>query len=89
MQVTPRWEAETPGGAAVPPSVSWRSVLRRHLAWLLLLKFALLALIWALFFSPAHRTPVDGQMTARQLELGQPATPAPRGAPAREESSRD
>jgi hypothetical protein len=54
-----------------------------------LLKFAALALIWALFFSPAHRTPVDARTAARQLELGPPATPAPRGAPAREESRRD
>ena len=89
MQVTPRGEAETPGGTAVPPSVPWSRVLRRHLAWLLLLKFVALALLWALFFSPAHRAPVDGRMTGRQLALGQPAAPAASGAPTREEGHRD
>ena len=89
MKLAPRGEAETPCGAAVPPSVPWRSVLRRHLAWLLLLKFAALALLWALFFSPAHRAPVDGRMTGRQLALGQPAAQPRSGAPTREESRRD
>ena len=89
MKVTPPGEAEAPCGAVVPPSTPWRNVLRRHLAWLLLLKFALLALIWALFFSPSHRARVDGSMTARQLQLGQSVAPAPRGAPAREDSRRD
>ncbi len=67
----------------------WRSVLRRHLAWLLLLKFAALALLWALFFSPAHRTAVDGRMTGRQLGLGQPAAQTESARSAREESRRD
>lgn len=89
MKVTPRGKAETPGGAAVPPSVPWRGVLRRHLAWLLLLKFALLALIWALFFSPAHRTLVDAHTAGRQLALGPPAPRTGSGAPTREESRRD
>lgn len=86
MKVIPRGEAEAPRGAAVP--LPWRNVLRRHLAWLLLLKAAALALIWALFFGPVHRTPVDGQTAARQLALGR-AAPAAAVEPAREESRRD
>jgi hypothetical protein len=43
--------------------------LRRHLTALLAIKLAALALLWVLFFSPAHRTAVDGQALARQLAL--------------------
>jgi hypothetical protein len=89
VKLTPRRVPDGSPGSASPPAVSWRNALRRHLAWLLLLKFAALALLWALFFSPAHRTPVDGRMTGRQLALGQPAAQAGSGAPAREESRRD
>jgi hypothetical protein len=41
--------------------------LRRHVAVLLLMKIAALALLWALFFSPAHRAPVDGAAVSRHL----------------------
>jgi hypothetical protein len=41
--------------------------LRRHLTALLLLKLAALVLLWALFFSPAHRTAVDGAAMAHRL----------------------
>ena len=84
MPMTPPGAADAPGSSAAP----WRSVLRRHLAWLLLLKVAALALIWALFFGPAHRTPVDGQTAARQLALGS-AAPAAAAEPAGQESRRD
>jgi hypothetical protein len=43
--------------------------LRRHLTVLLALKLAALALLWALFFSPAHRTAVDGQAAGRHLAV--------------------
>jgi hypothetical protein len=89
VRLTPWRGAGGSRGATVPQFAAWRSVLRRHLAWLLLLKFAALALLWALFFSPAHRTPVDGWMTGRQLALGQPAAQAGSGAPTREEGRRD
>ena len=36
-----------------------RHHLRRDLAWLLAVKFAALGLLWLLFFSGAHRSPVD------------------------------
>lgn len=47
----------------------WRAVLRRHLAVLLAIKLAALALLWALFFSPAHRIAVDGQAAGRHLAV--------------------
>lgn len=52
--------------SAVAPQ-PWRGILRRHLTVLLAVKLAALALLWVLFFSPAHRTPVDGQATGRHL----------------------
>jgi len=39
--------------------------LRRHLALLLLVKFAALALLWVLFFS--HRAPVDARAVAARV----------------------
>jgi hypothetical protein len=53
--------------AAAP--APWRAVFRRHLAVLLAIKLAALALLWVLFFSPAHRTAVDGQAADRHLAL--------------------
>ena len=50
----------------------WRSALRRELSVLLLFKAAALALLWWLFFSPAHRTAVDPDSTGRHLALGPP-----------------
>jgi hypothetical protein len=52
---------------------SWRGILRRHLTVLLLLKFAALALLWLLFFSPAHRSAVDARAVAQRLAAGAPA----------------
>jgi hypothetical protein len=43
--------------------------LRRHLTVLLAIKLAALALLWALFFSPAHRITVDGQAAGRHLAV--------------------
>lgn len=36
---------------------------------LLALKLAALVLLWALFFSPAHRTAVDAEAAGRQLAV--------------------
>jgi hypothetical protein len=47
----------------------WRAVLRRHLALLLAIKLAALALLWALFFSPAHRAVIDSQAAGRHLAV--------------------
>ncbi len=38
-----------------PLSPDWRLDLGRKIAWLLVLKVAALAVLWVLFFSPAHR----------------------------------
>lgn len=47
--------------------VPWRSVLRRHIALLVAAKFAALILLWALFFSPTHRTHVDSRAAGEHL----------------------
>lgn len=43
--------------------------LRREIALLLAIKALALALIWYLFFSPAHRLPVDGDVTGQRFGL--------------------
>jgi hypothetical protein len=43
--------------------------MKRELGWLMLAKLAALLLLWALFFSPAHRPSVDGRVTADRLAL--------------------
>jgi hypothetical protein len=66
-------------GDVAAPRVRWRRALGRDLAWLMAVKLAALALLWWLFFSPAHRTAVDGAATGRQLGIESralPATPA-------------
>lgn len=66
-----------------------RRALRRHLTLLLLAKFVALALLWALCFSSAHRTPVDAAAAGRWLALVQPhASVSPVAAPPGE-STRD
>jgi hypothetical protein len=62
--------------------LGWRTALGRELSVLLLLKAVALALLWWLFFSPAHRTPVDSAAAGRQLAVT-PATPgrAPSASP--------
>ena len=60
-----RSRTDTSGRAPEP----WRGLLRRHLALLLAIKLAALALLWALFFSPAHRAAVDAEAAGRHLAL--------------------
>jgi hypothetical protein len=45
----------------------WRRRLSREVAGLIVLKLAALALLWWLFFSPAHRTVVDADAAGRRL----------------------
>jgi len=52
----------------------WRRRLRRELVGLIALKLVALALLWWLFFSPAHRTAVDADSASHRL--GVAATPA-------------
>jgi len=49
--------------------LKWRRVIRRELTWILALKFAALALLWVLFFSPAHRSHVDRNAANRQFAV--------------------
>jgi hypothetical protein len=50
-------------------AASRRHHLRRDLAWLLAVKFAALGLLWLLFFSSAHQSPVDASSASRQLAV--------------------
>lgn len=52
---------------ARPPARDWRSWLRRKIGWLLAFKVAALAVLWVLFFSPAHRVDVDGDSMRDRL----------------------
>ena len=51
----------------------WRRRLRRELAGLIALKLVALALLWWLFFSPAHHTVVDADAAGRRLGVAQAA----------------
>jgi len=59
--------------------------MKRELTWILAAKLAALGLLWLLFFSGAHRVPVDAPATSRQLGATQmPANdsePDPRSRP--------
>jgi hypothetical protein len=65
----------------------WRRHLSRELAGLIAIKLAALALLWWLFFSPAHRTTVDADTAARRLgvvrahTLDAPASDSAQDAP--------
>jgi type II secretory pathway component PulM len=59
------------GGQAEQPR--WRRRLRREMAALIALKLAALALLWWLFFSPAHRTVVDADAAGQRLGVPQAA----------------
>jgi hypothetical protein len=47
----------------------WQWRMRREIGWLMLAKLAALIILWAAFFSPAHRPSVDGRITADRLAL--------------------
>jgi hypothetical protein len=49
----------------------WHVALRRKVVWLLALKFVALVILWALFFSPAHRFDVTPGRSAEHLALDQ------------------
>ena len=53
----------------------WRRRLSRELTRLIALKLVALALLWWLFFSPAHRTTVDADAAGRRLGMTQAAAP--------------
>jgi hypothetical protein len=61
---------------------SWRRALRRELAWILVLKFAALTLLWALFFRGPHASLLDAGALSERLGLHGAAHPAaPRESP--------
>ena len=51
----------------------WRRRLGREVAGLVALKLVALALLWWLFFSPAHRTLVDADAAGRRRGVRQAA----------------
>jgi hypothetical protein len=59
--------------------------MKRELTWILAAKLAALGLLWVLFFSGAHRPPVDAPATSRQLGVepmpASEAEPDPRSRP--------
>jgi hypothetical protein len=61
---------------AAPPAAHralhahWAARLRRHLAWIVLLKLALIGALFALFFSPGQRTQVDAAAVSDLIRLG-------------------
>ena len=57
-----------------PDRVGWQRRMRREIGWLMLAKLAALIILWATFFSPAHRPSVDGRITADRLALVSPTT---------------
>jgi hypothetical protein len=81
QKVTPDNTADRTLGAAAA-SVGWRAALRRDVSLLLLFKAIALALLWWLFFSPAHRAAVDPAAIGRHLALkaAAPGTDAGGGA---------
>ncbi len=70
------------GCSAAAMHAPWRGAFQRHLASLIALKFAALALLWALFFSPWHRAVVDARAAGRQLAVPPPAAALAPPAPA-------
>jgi hypothetical protein len=48
----------------------WRAHLRRSIGWTLFLKLVALLALWALFFSPGHRTDVTPDGVDSKLVLG-------------------
>jgi hypothetical protein len=56
--------------ATIKRNQPWRTRLTRDIGWSLLVKWGLLTLLWALFFSGAHRCRVDGPAAASRLALG-------------------
>lgn len=58
-------------------TVDWRRWLRRKIVLLLAFKLAALVALWLLFFSPAHRVPVDGSVISERLAPARDADDRP------------
>jgi hypothetical protein len=62
--------------------MEWQGAMRRKIAVLLCGKLALLTLLWALFFSPSHRSVVDSAAASDRfgVSVGRPGSPSGRMA---------
>jgi hypothetical protein len=75
-------------------SMEWRRAMRWKIAGLLCGKLALLTLLWALFFSPSHRSAVDSAAASDRfgVSVGRPRGPSgrmPTVVPTQPENTRD
>ena len=59
--------AATPEPPGTPQRTDRRVGLKRHLAWVVAAKRALLALLYILFFGPASRPDIDGDAVGQRL----------------------
>jgi hypothetical protein len=66
----------------------WRRALGRELVWLMTLKVAALALLWWLFFSPLHHSPVDGEAAGRRFAVAPSDGSAPTSGASGRENNR-
>jgi hypothetical protein len=53
--------------AATTQRADWRRRLRRGIGWALVVKLIALIVLWAFFFSPAHRPDVTAESVGAQL----------------------
>lgn len=60
------------------PRGDWRRHMRGELFWILVVKLGALTLLWLLFFSAAHRQPVDGKSVGRRLGIAPAVIPPPK-----------
>jgi uncharacterized membrane protein len=61
----------------MPDPRGWRRTLRKKMMLLMCVKLALLALLWALFFSPSHRIAADSNATGRRFGVADQRAPDP------------
>ena len=53
---------------ATPPARAFHG-LRRHIAWLLAAKLAILVLLYAFFFGPASRPGIDADAAGQRMNI--------------------
>jgi hypothetical protein len=54
----------------------WRRRVRGELFWIFVAKLAALTLLWALFFSAAHRASVNGDSVSHRFGVAPTAAPS-------------
>jgi hypothetical protein len=55
-----------PGTPPTPPALGG---LRRHIAWVIAAKLAILALLYAFFFNPASRPGIDADAAGQRMNI--------------------